>query len=152
IRSMTIGGSNYVIRGSNLNLTLFLGVGLLVTNATGTNMIESGFSRGAICSNLNPLATLIMSGPIDLAGKGLFFQGSGTFRVLSSITDPFTAAELACGGPGLVELLGTNAYIGATAVGGGTLLVNGIVQTNSDVKLFGGTLGGTGSGGSLVGT
>jgi fibronectin-binding autotransporter adhesin len=90
------------------------------------------------------------------ANRGVAFSSTGTIDVASGITLTYGGVAAGSGGlnktsAGTLTLSGNNTYTGTTTVSAGTLLVNGS-QSSSAVSVNGGTLGGTGTVGTITST
>lgn len=81
-----------------------------------------------------------------------FASGTNTFGgILGGTTANENNFALTKSGNGILALSGTNSYTGATAVNGGTLIVNGNISTSTLTTVqTGATLGGSGTVGDLT--
>ncbi len=129
-------------------LTLHSGTGQSASVTTGTGTLTLA---GNLTLNVGGTGTVgaTIGGRLDLGGA------TRTFNVADGAANPdlnVSALILNGGvdkiGPGTLQFGGTNLYSGNTTVTAGTLLVNG-VNSSSAHWLNGGTLGGTGTVGSV---
>jgi len=115
--SITVSGTNYVLRGTNLALN----AGIYVTNAAFATAFFIPLtlnSNQTITASNAPLPTLF--GAIDTNGKDLTFAGNGAGQVNSAISG---GGGLIKTGPQTLSLNASNSYTGATVVQEGYLLV-----------------------------
>jgi autotransporter-associated beta strand protein/VCBS repeat-containing protein len=143
-RALGTSGLVFVEGGATLHLDvgtfdlpaggLYLGNGL----TPGSVLVDDGHAH-TLYGNLYLLGGGQFDVPngslLDVAGS---IQGNGTLRL------PYTNT-------GTLVLSGNNTFSGSTYVENGTLLVDGVLSSNSDVVLVGGTLAGSGSVGQVGG-
>ena len=94
---------------------------------------------------------LTVNGAVNLNGKALTVRGTGNTRISAVLSS--TGGSVHKFGDGTLTLAGANTYTGETAVGGGTLLINGNQSSATaaiSVSNSGSTLGGTGTIGGAV--
>src|SRR5205085_1269074 len=137
---------------------------------SGPTTINAGTISIAADNNLGTSPGSAMAGQLTFGGgtiastatftlnsnRGLAFNSTGTIDVAPSTT--LTYGGIAAGSGGLIKsnsgtltLSGDNSYDGTTVVGAGIVLVHG-VQGSSALSLSGGTLGGTGTVGTITST
>ncbi|MDB6032604.1 MAG: Extracellular serine protease precursor [Verrucomicrobiales bacterium] len=150
-----IGSGALTLSGANsYNGDTMVSAGTLKLGAS--NVLPDGAAKGNLVVN----GTLDLFGNSDtingLSGSGLVDNsapGSATLTVgnnnassafSGTLTNSSGALALVKAGSGTFTLAGTNAFTGPTTVGGGTLLVNGSLQTLSVTISSPGTLGGSG--------
>jgi autotransporter-associated beta strand protein len=91
-------------------------------------------------------ATIILASSLDV-----IHNGSGTLTLGNAVNASVTSGGgINKSGTGTLSLPGANNYSGATAVTGGTLLVNGNISTSITTVSTGGTLAGTGTVGATT--
>jgi fibronectin-binding autotransporter adhesin len=105
------------------------------------------FGGGTLAST----ATLTLN-----SNRGIAFNSTATIDVATSTTLTYGGIAAGSGGltktsAGILVLNGSNTYSGTTTISAGTLLVNGS-QSSSALSLNGGTLGGTGTVGTITST
>jgi len=94
---------------------------------------------------------LTVNGAVNLNAKALTVRGTGNTRISGVLSS--TGASVHKFGDGTLTLAGANTYTGATALGGGTLLINGNQSSGIgavSVSNSGSTLGGIGTIGGAV--
>ncbi len=94
---------------------------------------------------------LTVNGAVNLNAKALTVRGTGNTRISGVLSS--TGASVHKFGDGTLTLAGANTYTGATAVGGGTLLINGNQSSATgtvSVSNSGTTFGGVGTIGGAV--
>jgi autotransporter-associated beta strand protein len=94
---------------------------------------------------------LTVSGEVNLNAKALTVRGTGNTRIGGVLSS--TGGSVHKFGDGTLTLAGANTYTGATAVGAGTLLINGNQSSATgtvSVSNSGSTLGGVGTIGGAV--
>ncbi|MEI7733309.1 MAG: autotransporter-associated beta strand repeat-containing protein, partial [Verrucomicrobiota bacterium] len=126
--------------------------GTFVLTNSGSLLVKS-ITRGRIVGT--NVATVTLNGTnavLDLLGGAIGTNGIAATYVpnlnfqagtLKNVAEINGGTNLVKTGTGILTLAGTNAYSGATVVSNGTLLVQGIIDTNL-VTVWGGTLGGNG--------
>jgi MYXO-CTERM domain-containing protein len=142
--------------GANVNMT---GGELRVNNGTSS---PTGHRIEWFQSTVNTSAsanTATISGRINLRGDGggqiaVFNVADGAaatdLQVSAAVTESFDSVGITKNGAGTMELTGSNSYTGATLVTGGKLIVNGNISTSVTTVQTGGTIGGSGTVGSLI--
>jgi autotransporter-associated beta strand protein len=94
---------------------------------------------------------LTVNGEVNLNAKALTVRGTGNTRISGVLSS--TGGSVHKFGNGTLTLAGVNTYTGATAVAGGTLLINGNQSSATgavSASNSGSTLGGTGTIGGAV--
>ncbi|WP_202921738.1 autotransporter-associated beta strand repeat-containing protein [Anatilimnocola aggregata] len=120
------------------DLTINTGAGTDTVNINGAITVSGAVNVTTV--NVNSLAAATVS-----TGTGLTITNTGTSSTLAGVISG-SGAPLTKSGPGTVTLTNANTYSGATAVNGGTLLVDGSLAAASAVMVTSGTtLGGTGT-------
>jgi len=147
--TLTLSGANTysgatTINAGTINISSDSNLGTAPGSATAGQLTFSGGS----------LAT---TGTFTLnSNRGISFSSTGTIDVASTTTLTYGGIAAGSGGltknsAGTLTLSGNNTYTGTTTVSAGTLLVNGS-QSASAVSINGGTLGGTGTVGTITST
>ena len=117
------------------------GGGLLTLNGNVTNTASTVATTSSI------------SGKLSLGGTNRIFNvhtnGNSIAMQIAAVVSDGGGAGLIKSGEGILSLTGTNTYAGNTVLSNGTLLVNGS-QPGSAVTLNGGTLGGSGTVGTIT--
>ncbi len=109
--------------------------------------ISTGAQNVATGAGYNLIGTMDLDGGTRTITTGS--QATGTFNTL--ISGVISNGGLTKAGTGTLALSGTNTYTGNTTVSAGTLVVNGSISTSSLTTVnTGGTLGGTGTTGSVT--
>jgi len=147
LHSLSFGVGGYSISESSLVLTN----GITATNTTGQNVIAGNIVLGANQSftNLNAGASLALVG-LDLHGHGATFRGAGTNLIANVILDSTGGGSLTNAGTGVFRLEGTNSsFTGASVLTAGTNIINSF-HRRSPITWTAGTLGGTGTLGSVT--
>ena len=137
--SLSVSGG-HSMTGNSVSLN----AGLTATNAVINLSSLKLNNNQTFTSPTAGVAGTILS-TIDTNGKILTAAGPGNFNFLGLIAG---SGRLNKTGSGLTILTNNNTYTGQTGVDDGTLLVVGS-QSSSSVNVFGGTLGGTGTVGSI---
>ncbi|HZI87854.1 MAG TPA: Calx-beta domain-containing protein, partial [Pyrinomonadaceae bacterium] len=145
--SLNFSGSGYNLKKNSLTLT----GGINATNPTGTNQISLPIHlNGAqTFTSANGGTSLTLSAQVNLNSNLLTIAGAGNTTANGVVSG--SGGGITKNGSGTLTLTGNNTYTGATTVTAGTLLVNGS-QSNSNVSLTGGILGGTGVVGTISAT
>jgi T5SS/PEP-CTERM-associated repeat protein/autotransporter-associated beta strand protein len=132
-----------------------------VVGATLTTVYNSGYLRLGANPTLNgsltflggfiqPIASTTFGKSFSLGSGGAFVQTSGFELTLSgNISGSGGLTKYTPGGAGTLKLTGNNTYTGATAINGGTVLVNGSITSATSVN-GGGTLAGSGAVGTVT--
>ncbi|QDU26773.1 Hemolysin, chromosomal [Anatilimnocola aggregata] len=158
--ALSLGANNLLATGETIDIGA-----VTITTAAGNQTYNGLLGLGASgASNLTTgTGAVILGGDVAVTGAAGSTIGSGNLN-LGGATRTFTVddvtastandltisavvgnGELTKTGAGTLELSSANTYAGATAVNGGTLLVNGSI-TSDVVVTSPGTLGGTGNG------
>src|SRR6266487_4383048 len=127
--------------------------GILTDNTSSYSLTigcSTRLANSQYCDNNSP-NLLTVNGAVNLNGKALTVRGTGNTRISGVLSS--TGGSVHKFGDGTLTLAGANTYTGATAVGGGTLLMNGnqsSATAAASVNNSGSTLGGTGTIGGAV--
>ncbi len=147
--TITFGGGTVLLGNAGL------GSVVVATKASGTLIVTGGvvtasvdLLKGAAAGGTNVGTLTLDGGTLDMQGRNIggaipmdvLNLQSGTLQNVAEIN---AGSNVVKSGTGLLTLAGTNTYSGATVVSNGTLLVQGIINTNL-VTVWGGTLGGNG--------
>ncbi len=130
---ITAATINAGVAASTVTLTGAVTTTNLNLSSTGTVQIGNGGTTGSISGNITNNGTVTFNRS-DALTYGNVISGTGTF----------TQA-----GTGSTNLTGTNTYNGATTINAGTLFVNGSNSNSITTVNAGGTLGGSGTIGSV---
>ncbi len=141
------GGSGIAANGTGLNANTSKSFGS--TNAAGTTATLSGnlahnSTAGANIFSRDTGATLNVTGNITSNGGGRKLSVNDNYSYSTGVTGANNAI-ISQAAAGTVVFSGTNTYTSATRVVGGTLLINGSVQSDTVTVESGATLGGTGT-------
>ena len=146
LKSITLSGSNYVLRGNSISLTN----GLAATCLNRTNSIEFAITLSAVqtFNSSNAGAALILNGQIANAASVFNVDGSGQTFCNGLISG---AGALAKFGAGQLTLTASNSYSGLTSVNIGTLRIendfglgalnNGTIVNPGGALVVGGSAG-----------
>ena len=152
--SNSVAVTTYVVNkydGGNMSFTNH-GVGktlLQFTNAA--NILTSSSATGGGRRLINNSTNLILQfdGTLDIGGTtadSSTVGGAGDFLFKGSLLNTASALRgLTKSGTGTVTLQAANTYNGDTTIAGGTLIVNGSLQSPLTTVFTGATLGGSGS-------
>ncbi len=127
--------------------------GILTDNTSSYSLTigcSTRLANSQYCDNNSP-NLLTVNGAVNLNGKALTVRGTGNTRISGVLSS--TGGSVHKFGDGTLTLAGANTYTGATAVGGGTLLINGNQSSAiaaASVSNSGSTLGGVGTIGGPV--
>ncbi len=117
--------------------------GTRIFNFNGGNLKAAAAGTAFLAGGVATTANVRNGGAV--VDSGSFNITIGQALVHSTIAgDNVTDGGLTKNGSGTLTLSGTNTYTGATSVSNGTLLVTGIISTNTVTVGSGGTLSGTG--------
>lgn len=130
------GTGIYTLSGGSLMLTATNGI------KTQSGRYQLNLGGGTVTSTASWRTPLDMN-LTNLNGSVTFSQGSGITNTLAGRLSG--NGGLIKGGAGVLVLAGTNTYAGATAVSGGTLLLNGVTTNCAMTVASGAALGGTGT-------
>ena len=111
-------------------------------NISGNNTYGGTITNTAAARINSDAGTLTLSGNINATNQAITFGGAGNIVANGAITN--STAGLTKDGAGTLTLAVANTYSGATTVSGGTLAVNGSINSAATVQ-SGATLAGTGS-------
>ena len=148
---ISAGSTSYVLTLNGNTINGVAGRGILVDNTSSYSLTVGCSTKLGNTQYWNNYSAnlLTVNGAVDLNAKILTVAGTGNTRVNGVLSS--TGGTLHKVGDGTLTLRGANTYTGATAVAGGTLLVNGnqssatgaVTATNTDTTLGGlGTIGG----------
>jgi autotransporter-associated beta strand protein len=145
--------SNQIARASTVTID---SLGTLDLNGNSNTLAKLVLSGGAVTTGAGALTTKVVtaSGTSSIAGH-LALPAPMTITVSAGSTLTVSAAlsgsaGLTLAGAGALVLTGNNTYTGATAVAGGTLLVDGTQAGSAITVKSGAMLGGTGSVGKVT--
>jgi uncharacterized protein with beta-barrel porin domain len=146
-----MGGAVFVAKGGTLTidgagiLSCGSGPGNCVTGGTGANT-GSAFGSGIFVQGS---ALTFGAGNYTIADVIADQNGSGGATAGDGFGGTGGQGSLVKNTNGLLTLIATNTYTGATTVNGGVLIVNGSIATSSLTSINGGALDGTGIVGNL---
>src|SRR6266496_5576714 len=150
---ISAGSTSYVLTlaGNTINGVASRGI---LTDNTSSYSLTVGCSARLANSQYwdnNSPNLLTVNGAVNLNGKALTVRGTGNTRISGVLSS--TGASVHKFGDGTLTLAGANTYTGGTAVGAGTLLINGNQSSATgtvSVSNSGTTLGGVGTIGGAV--
>ncbi len=153
--TFVLGGGTATIKtltlADNTNAGVICSGTVLLTNS-GAMSVESitggrsgGTNTAAVILNGTNAVLDLLGGTIGTNGVASTYIDNLNFQAgtLKNVAEINGGTNLVKTGTGILTLAGTNTYSGATVVSNGTLLVQGIINTNL-VTVWGGTLGGDG--------
>ena len=134
--------------GGNLTLNgggdVYTGIGTLFIANLAVNPSGVG-TQSSISGRLG----LYPGAHVFAIADGAVGPGIADCFINAAIVQYSTSASLEKTGPGILQLVGNNTYVGTTTISGGTLRVDGS-QPQSPVQVFGGRLQGSGTVGHVV--
>jgi len=134
-------GTTMSLGQSNSNLGTF--------NLNGINQQIAGLNSttGTNATGSKNTVTSATAATLTIGGSGSYSYGAGTAANSGVITG---SVSLVMQGSGTQQLGDTNTYTGTTTVSAGTLVVDGSISGSATTVQTGGTLGGSGTLGSLT--
>jgi len=138
-------------QGNNINFTNHGGYKTLLQFTNAANILTSSAASGGGRRMFNNSTNLIVrfDGTLDVGGTASdtsVIGGAGDFMLNGSLLNTGVGVRgLRKDGTGTVTLQAANTYNGDTTITGGTLIVNGSLQSPLTTVSAGATLGGSGS-------
>src|SRR5438874_1246313 len=122
---ISAGSTSDVLTLSGNTINGVAGRGILVDNSSSYSLTVGCSARLANSQywDNNSPNLLTVNGAVNLNAKALTVRGTGNIRISGELSS--TGGSVHKFGDGTLTLTGANTYTGATAVGGGTLLING---------------------------
>src|SRR6266576_4836358 len=152
---ISAGSTSNVLTLAGNTITGVASRGILTDNTSSYSLTVGCSTRLANSQywDNNSPNLLTVNGAVNLNAKALTVRGTGNTRISGILSS--TGASVHKFGDGTLTLAGANTYTGATAVGAGTLLINGNQSSATgtvSVSNSGSTFGGVGTIGGAVTT